>query len=196
VVPVSLSTGTTGKPIPVSMPAGAIAIAPDGATAYVTSFSDAWTGSRWRDWAGKVTPVNLATGTLGKPILVGGAPSDIAITPNGATAYVVNTDDINTVIPVNLATGIPGKPIPDPEGPEAIAIAPDGATAYVTNGSGGSNDQDGSVTPINLATGTPGKPIPVGGDPEAIAISPQGTEAYVVNFNDGTVTAIRRRRRT
>lgn len=192
VVPVSVRTGAAGKPIPVGPHAGWIAIAPDGATAYVTSFSRTWSGGRWHNRGGKVTPVNLASGTAGKPIPVGGAPSDIAIAPDGRTAYVINTDDINTIVPVNLATRIPGEPIADPDGPGAIAIAPDGATAYITNSSGNkSHDQDGSVTPLTLATTTLGKPIPVGGDPEAIAITPQGKAACVVNFNDDTMSVIR-----
>jgi YVTN family beta-propeller protein len=194
VIAVKLAAGTRGKPIPVSANAAGIAIAPNGATAYVTSFTHTWTGQRWRDRDGKITPINLATGTVRKAIPVGGAPTDIAIAPDGATAYVVNTDDNDTVIPVNLVTGLPGKPIPDPDEPIAIAIAPNGATAYVTNFQDSHNGQDGTVTPINLASDQPGKPISVGGAPEAIAITPHGTAAYVVNFNDDTVTVIHLKR--
>jgi DNA-binding beta-propeller fold protein YncE len=189
VIPVSLATGTPGKPIPISADAASIAIAPDGATAYVTSYTDTWNDGAWHDRGGKVTPIDLSTGTPGKPILIGGSPDGIAITPDGATAFVTSPDN-DTVVPINLATGIPAEPIPDPNGPTgAIAIAPDGATAYVTDGP--SNGRNGSVTPINLATGTPGKPIPVGDDPQAIAINPQGTAAYVVNLNGDNVTVLR-----
>jgi YVTN family beta-propeller protein len=33
-----------------------------------------------------VTPINLVTNTAGTPIPVGGAPTSIAITPDGSTA--------------------------------------------------------------------------------------------------------------
>jgi DNA-binding beta-propeller fold protein YncE len=36
-----------------------------------------------------VTPITLATGTPGRPIAVGTVPLGIAITRDGATAYVV-----------------------------------------------------------------------------------------------------------
>jgi DNA-binding beta-propeller fold protein YncE len=191
VVPVHLATGTTGRPIPISHDAASIAIAPDGATAYVTSYIDSLDSDsgvhHYRD--GKITPIDLATGTPGTPIPVGGTPAGIAITPDGATAYVTSPDN-DTVVPVNLTAGIAGKPIPDPDGPTgAIAITPDGDTAYVTNYGGGS--QNGSVTPVNLAAGTVGKPISDGDAAQAIAINPAGTVAYVADFNSDSVTVLR-----
>lgn len=86
-----------------------------------------------------------------------------AITLNGATAYVVNSND-DTVTPISTATNTPGTPIPVGGAPLAIAITPNGATAYVTNSFGD------SVTPIDTATNTPGTPIAVGGTPDAVAI--------------------------
>ena len=45
------------------------------------------------------------------PITVGAHPLGVAITPDGATAYVTNTND-NTVTPISVATNTPGAPIP------------------------------------------------------------------------------------
>src|SRR5205823_10824544 len=59
-------------------PAGTRAATP--VTAYVVNFL-----------AGTVTPVNTATNTAGKAIKVGNGPSAIAITPDGKTAYIVNS---------------------------------------------------------------------------------------------------------
>jgi len=131
----------------------------------------------------------IAAGRGGSPsvIAVGMDLMAIAISPDGANAYVVTYD--GTVIAVSLATSTPGKPIPI-MGAASIAIAPDGATAYVTNSSG-SNGENGTVTRISLATGTPGKPIPAGDDPQAIAINSEGTAAYVVNMNGDNVTVFR-----
>lgn len=79
----------------------AIAIAPDGMTAYVADGASS-----------TVTPVDLATGALGRPIsLTGKIGSDaIAISSNGAAAYVAN-EPSSTVTPINLATNRPEKPI-------------------------------------------------------------------------------------
>ena len=60
----------------------AIAITPDGSTAYVTDNGD-----------GTVTPIDIATDVAGSPIAVGRAPAAIAITPDGSSAYVVNQGD-------------------------------------------------------------------------------------------------------
>jgi YVTN family beta-propeller protein len=57
----------------------AIAIAPDGSTAYVTN-------SR----SNTVTPINLRDKSAETPIRVASDPTDIAISPDGKTAYIVN----------------------------------------------------------------------------------------------------------
>ena len=124
-----------GTPITVSKYPFAIAITPNGETAYVANFDD-----------GTVTPINLATGTPGTPISVGQYPASIAITPNGKTAYVTDgySGGGNTVTPIDLATGTPGSQITVGSEPMGIAITPDGKTAYVANFA------DATVTPINL----------------------------------------------
>src|SRR5262245_32320285 len=58
--------------------ATAIAITPNGRTAYVVTVGDT------------VTPVNLATRKPGRPIKVGDSASVIAISPDGRTAYLPN----------------------------------------------------------------------------------------------------------
>ena len=73
--------------------------------------------------------------------------SNLAITPDGSTVYVVNTGD-NTVTPVDTATDTAGTPISVGSNPDAIAITPDGSTAYVAN------ELDDTVTPIDIATNT------------------------------------------
>jgi YVTN family beta-propeller protein len=69
----------------------------------------------------------------------------IAITPNGTTAYVANTDD-GTVTPIRTATNTAGPPIPVGSGPFDIAITPNGNTAYVLNSAGD------TVTPTGMST--------------------------------------------
>jgi DNA-binding beta-propeller fold protein YncE len=74
-----------------------ITITPDGKTGYVTNNS-----------ADTVKLVNLATGTAGIPIVIGGVPSALAITPDGKTVYVADQD--GTVTPIATATNKLGKP--------------------------------------------------------------------------------------
>jgi DNA-binding beta-propeller fold protein YncE len=90
-VPIDLATQTMGKPITVGVvkqPSGpsadplSVAITPDGKTAYVLTPSlDPKNDS-------VVTPVDIATGTAGKPIPVSGMAESIAVSPDGQTLYV------------------------------------------------------------------------------------------------------------
>jgi DNA-binding beta-propeller fold protein YncE len=70
VVPVNLTNGHISKPIIVNSPT-AIAISPNGKTAYVVNGQ----GGR----IGRVIPINTATNTRGKPIMVGNDPEAITI---------------------------------------------------------------------------------------------------------------------
>ena len=79
VTPIATATNTAGPPIHVGQGPFAIAISPDGRTAYVANgLSDT------------VTPIRTRTNTAGSPIHVGRYPFAIAITPDGRTAYVAN----------------------------------------------------------------------------------------------------------
>jgi len=155
---------------------------------------------------GTVTPIATATGVPGPPIPIGRTAGDIAITPDGKTAYVTSDDGV--VVPIATATNLPGEPIEVGERPRKIVITPDGATAYVLNQSRphppmpsyearqrgerpAPLDRRGSVIAIDLATNTPGEPIDVGIDPLAIAITPDGRTAYVVVWGEpGAVVPI------
>ena len=162
VTPINTATNTAGTPISAGENAYAIAIAPDGSTAYVD------------DIGSSVTPIDLATDEAEPAIPVGSTSgfSDIAITPNGATAYVTN-DITDTVTPIDLATKTAGTAIAVADQPIGIAITPDGATAYAAC----STDGTGSVTPIDTATNTAGTPIAVGQGDFDIAIDSQSCPA-------------------
>ena len=74
VTPIATATNTAGPPIPVGADPNAIAITPDGKTAYVPTPIG----------AGTVTPIATATNTAGPPITTGAEPNAIAITPDGS----------------------------------------------------------------------------------------------------------------
>ncbi|HEV2371267.1 MAG TPA: YncE family protein [Streptosporangiaceae bacterium] len=161
----SMATGAIEKRINVGFPLSA-AVTPDGMTAYVGTDPNS------------VTPVTLATGTLGKPVKVGQTPMAITITPDGQTVYVIS-DRSATVTPISTATNTPGRPIKIPRGdsmPIDAVITPDGRTLYVMTGT--------NVVPISTATNKAGKPIRIGNQPNldgisaGIAITPDGKWLY------------------
>ena len=96
--PIATATNTPGPPIPVGQGPRAIAITPDGKTAYVAS----WQG-------GTVTPIATATNTAGTPIEVGEGARAIAITADGKTAYVAVWGEPGTMTPIATAINTRGR---------------------------------------------------------------------------------------
>jgi YVTN family beta-propeller protein len=175
--PITVATGVKGSALALGISgAWAIAMTPDGTTAYVTNASS----------SGSIVPVTLSTMTVGTPIAVGAYPRGIVITPDGSTAFVANLL-AGTVTPVDLGSGVAGTPITvgltsvDPLG---MAITPNGATLFVANS--GTN----TVSWITISTLTVGGTITVGTAPFGIAITPDGTTAFVSNTSSGTVSWI------
>jgi YVTN family beta-propeller protein len=139
-----------------------VAINPNGAFAYVTS-----TGQNGGAGAGApnvVSVINTATNTVVATVPVGLGPIGVAITPNGAFAYVTNRDS-NDVSVINTATNTVVATVPVGFGPDGVAITPNGAFAYVAN----VNSADVSV--INTATNTVVATVPVGVGPRALAVA-------------------------
>ncbi len=114
----------------------AIAIAPNGNTAYVAN-------------GNSITPINLRSkpATLESPIVLGVSSVGLAMTPDGTTAYSANAD--NTVTPINLTTNPPTPGTPVAIGtlsqPDGIAVSTNGKLAYSANA-------DSTVSPIDLTT--------------------------------------------
>jgi YVTN family beta-propeller protein len=176
ITPIDTDTNTAGTPFNFApYEPGAIAITPNGQTAYVAPVAS---GS-----VAEVTPIQTDTNAVGTPIDTVDPVSALAISPDGSTIYAVSGSD-NAVVPIDVATGTAGTPIPVGEDPSAVAFTPDGTMAYVTN------YDDSSVTPIDVASGTAEPPIGVNFFPTGIAITPDGSTAFVVNSGNQTVTAI------
>ena len=175
VVPISLATNVAGTPIkvPVAAIGGLVttpaAVTPNGRTVYEAGSNHG---------VGTVTAIDTATNGAGPPITLHSLePIDIAIAPNGKTAYVGGEED---VFPINTATNAAGKPIRIPTRCWAMAFTPDGRTLYVLN------PDAGTVTPIRTGTNTALAPIKLPLPKEALsylydmAITPNGKTAYVV----------------
>lgn len=175
--PVSLATGTVGKPIlrvpKASTPWITPAITPDGRTIYVLYLR-----------AGTVTPIPTATNTPGTPIPVP-RPLTVMITPSGRTAFVIGP---GTVTPISTATNTPGKTINTGPHTEVLTVAPDGKTVYAVHYGGT------SLTPISTRTGRAGKPIPLHAARgiSTMVITPDGRTGYAASASvkDNTVTPI------
>jgi len=140
----------------------------------------------------QLIPIDLANGSVGRPIRVGPGPMYLAITANGKMAYVADSGWSNPpvrsydVTPVELPSGRVLRPIRAGLGPFAIAIAPDQRTAYVADmgpiSAPNLLDMEDSytLTPVDLETGKPETPIRVGPGPGWVAVTPDGREAVVV----------------
>jgi YVTN family beta-propeller protein len=179
VLPGSLSiidsrTNVAAPPIEFGTHPGAIAIAPDGRTAYLLNGEPS-----------SVSPIDLATDRpVGPPIVAGKGLIGIAVSPDGTQVYVTDfTEDSVLVIDPRI-NRVVGDPIKVGNGPEDIAFTPDGAHAYVTNAEGK------NVSVIDTALGQVTSTIPVGRRPDGIAITPDGSRVYVANDFDGTVSVI------
>jgi YVTN family beta-propeller protein len=132
---------------------------------------------------GTVTPIDLATSSARKPIIVSGEPVAMTIAPDAKTAYVASATtnsgpqptSAQAVQPIDLTTNTAEKPIDLQWPADAIVISPDGKTAYIIN-----DLPSRTLTRVDLATSRPGKPITLSGEPVAIAMAPDG-KAYVTN---------------
>lgn len=188
VTPVNLATGEAGQTIfvPEAGP-NTVAFTPDGRTCYVANWgTDDHAGST-------VTPIVVtdggAYGRVLASIPVGYNPNWVAITQDGATAYVANKGS-NSITPIDVSTNTAGAQIVVPGLPIQIEIAPDGKLAYIAIAGSSAN----AVVPLDLTTtpGTVGPTITLasGAQPHWIAFTPDGTTAYVVGNGNSTVTPI------
>jgi YVTN family beta-propeller protein/probable HAF family extracellular repeat protein len=81
---------------------------------------------------GTVTVISIPSNETVATIQVGTQPQDIAITPDGAYAYVSNVGS-NNVSVIDTSSNTVISTVPVGNQPNSIAITPDGALAYVAN---------------------------------------------------------------
>ena len=140
---------------------------------------------------GGVSVIDTATNTVAATVQVGIGPQGVAITPNGAFAYVANFDS-NNVSVIDTATNAVVATVPVGIGPFGVAVAPSGAFAYVT----AFDSCAGSVSVIDTTANSPtvntvvATVSPLGGCPTGVAIAPSGAFAYVANFTANNVAVI------
>ncbi len=157
-------TADTEIPAPSSGDPSAIAISPDGSTAYVAEGGTS-----------TVTPLNTATDTFGSAIAVGSFPDAIAVSPDGSTVYVANFPD-GTVSVINRATNKVTATITVGNQPVAVAVTPNGSAVWVGSQNAGGTS---SISVINTATETVSSTFYPFCVPTGIAMAPGGSTAYV-----------------
>src|SRR5581483_10585025 len=185
---VDLASGKITANIPVGAAPYAVAVSPDGATAYVSD----WGGRRARAGdktstsagtaivvddrgiasTGCLSIVDLATHREIAQVPTGLHPSDVQLSRDGRTVYVANANS-DTVSAIDTAgrtvTGTlavrPDANLPFGSSPNALALSEDGQTLYVANG--GNN----AVAVVNLAhPQRPAEFIPAAWFPGALAL--------------------------
>jgi autotransporter-associated beta strand protein/YVTN family beta-propeller protein len=145
----------------ISLPGGSdacgVAVSADGTTAYVCL-----------SILNTLAVVDLPTGTVSSQISVGIAPWDVALSPDGNTAYV---SDWGGRLPVSgdLTATSAGTPV-----------------VIDSRGVGAS----GAVSFVNLTTGVETAEVATDLHPSALALSQDGSSLYVANANSDTVSAI------
>jgi len=186
VVPISTATGKVGKVIGLGTANQvAIAVAPDSSSIVEvgTPVTALEPKSPYTDNV-TLAVVSATTGAVRSVAKLGNEPGaiswQVAITPDGSTAYVLvitSPPRESLVIPVDLATGTAGKPIDAGRNAFSLALSQNGDTAYVLDGgtykgAGSRHNTPGSVLPIATGTSTAGKAITAGLGPIAFATAP------------------------
>ena len=128
---------------------------------------------------GSVTLIDTQTNTRGATVPVGQLPTEIALSPDGSTAYVMNSWS-HTVSLVSRATGVlTSHTIKAGRYPGGIAMTPSGNRVFIARTP---NDATGSVLPVKTATGVPGTavypPKQQGHILYRIAVSPNGRKVF------------------
>lgn len=133
-----------------------------------------------------------ARSVVGEPLMTteqpGDRPNNVAFTPDGRLAYVVNTGTSSRWVTVVDAARfvVVGQVEQDPAlglSPHAIAFHPATGRMFVANQNGG------TVSAIDVATGAVLGYVPVGTEPHAVYHGPDG-RIYAAAKKDARVTAI------
>ena len=167
---VDLLTNTVTDSVALTNAGFNIAVAPNGARAFVTT-SD-----------GRIYVLNTATITIVDSMRVGSSPNGLAFSPDGSRLYV-SSRDAGTVTAFNAQTDAPIDTITVGGAPQRLAVTPDGATLFVSNEAGG-------VNIVALPGGAVTGPITLDGSAYGLGLSPDGERLYVTNPLSGKVFVV------
>ena len=165
-----------------------VAVRPDGQAVYVAVTDPTTT---LQDFVAVLDPSTGAT-TTSIALGSGSRPTAIAITPDGANAYVTN-QRANSVSVISTASNTVIATIANAVAfnqPTGIAVSPDGTVVFVANKAANSvqtfaagTHVMGAAIPINVANAA-------ASGPTGIAISPHGSHAYVTDTLAASISEI------
>jgi YVTN family beta-propeller protein len=119
--------------VPVPSPIRDVALTRDGALAYVATFDTHWGGS--------VDVIDTAINEITAKVGIGGAPMQIALSPDGTRAYIAAYEHVavlcteyNSVVDT---IGVTAEP-------SCVAVSPDGGRLYIA-------DHSGAVTALSVS---------------------------------------------
>ncbi|HEY2191684.1 MAG TPA: serine/threonine-protein kinase [Actinomycetospora sp.] len=176
---VDTASGAVSAVIPAPGPPQFIALAQDGAHAYVTLYN---AQSNQND----VAVLDTAAGAFTAVIPTGQKrPFGLAVSPDGSRVYVPNHDSGDVSV-IDTKTNTVLTQIQVPASPHWIAFTPSGRFAYAAN------HHAGVVTVLDTKTNTVAGVIPIGENtaPHSIAVSPDGRRTNVVNYDGNTMSII------
>jgi YVTN family beta-propeller protein len=138
--------------------------------------------------SGTLSRIDATTNRVLDTIAVGGAPGEIALSPDGARAFTTGA-----------IAGQPGTlAVIDPERadlrrvaalslrrPQALALSPDARRLWVTSGA------DGTVAEVDTGTNAILRALRVGVDPTGLAMHPDGSRVYVANRGSDSLSIVR-----
>ena len=157
-----------------------IAVAPNGASAYLTTIF-----STRLEVVDTVAMTKRSPRAMVVEPVVGGY-GRLAVSPDGRTAYVTNGPNSRLTV-VNLAgTGV--SDILMDMRPEDITLSSDGARAYICGCKAFCTT--GTIEVMDTASQNITATLSVGPQPYRILLSPDGSRAYTNNITDGTVSIV------
>jgi YVTN family beta-propeller protein len=156
-----VSGGGSRLTVPVGADPGEVVFNRTGSTAFVSGFND-----------GSITRVNVAAGTAGGSVTVGGNAYRLALSPDETRLYVSSTNGalyvVNPATPsVITSTAIAGSL-------QGLALSVNGQTLFVTSTSG-TISRLAALTLVGNGTNA------LGGTPQDIAVTADQSEVFVAN---------------
>lgn len=145
--------------------------------AYVTNIGSPLSGQAVLN----VSVINTSTNTVVETIGAGDSPDGVAITPDGARAYVANSQS-SSVSVIDTSSNSVVATVRVGNAPVAVAITPDGTRVYVAN------SNSSSVSVIDAASNTVIATVPLENNARGVAITPDGTRAYVTVVGSSVIT--------
>jgi YVTN family beta-propeller protein len=154
-----------------------VAINPAGTRAYVSNSGGMPVGNT-------VTVIDTSTNSAIDTITVGLQPQDIALSSDGARAYVTNSSS-NSVSVIDTTTSAVIGTVAVGDYPEGVAVHPSNGRIYVANnGNTVSVINSNTLTVVNTIT------MPANSGTVDIRIAPNGSRAYVTHYSTGTISVI------